>query len=143
MNPEKLNRLARLTADSGLEEKASQLSRTFAENVRRFPAAFTQLMLSIDFALGPSYEIVIAGDLESKSTVEMLQALHREFIPNAVVMQIPPEPHTSGIRELIPFLKEMPGMPGQTVVYVCRNHQCKLPTNDIHHMLKLLHSSQS
>ena len=61
-----LLRLGRITANSGLEQKAAKIGRAFFENVRQSPSAYTQLMIAIDFAVGPSYEVVIVGDPQSR-----------------------------------------------------------------------------
>jgi hypothetical protein len=39
----------------------------------------------MDFALGPSKEIVIAGEIGSKDTMEMINSVYKRFIPNKVV----------------------------------------------------------
>jgi uncharacterized protein len=54
-----LLRLARMTANHGLEEKAALIGRTFSQEVIGSPAAYTQLMVAVDFGLGPTHELVI------------------------------------------------------------------------------------
>ena len=57
-----LLRLGRITADSSLEDKAVMIGRSFSTVVRQAPSAYTQLMVAVDFAVGPSCEVPIAGD---------------------------------------------------------------------------------
>ena len=58
-------RLARMTGDADLENKAAQLGRALSGKVEQFPAGFTQLLCALSFALGPSHEVVLAGAPES------------------------------------------------------------------------------
>ena len=81
-----LLRLGRITADSSLEEKAAAIGRAFVENVSKMPSAYTQLMIAVDFAVGPSYEVVIAGDRRAAETGEMLRAVRSRFIPNKIIV---------------------------------------------------------
>jgi uncharacterized protein YyaL (SSP411 family) len=64
-----LLRLGRITADPSLEEKAARLLRALSRDLSRAPSAFTQLMVALGFALGPTYEVVIAGDSPEITTV--------------------------------------------------------------------------
>jgi uncharacterized protein YyaL (SSP411 family) len=135
-----LLRLAGLTADLHLEEKAVVLGRAFVENVRQMPSAYTQLMVAVDFAVGPSFEVVIAGDRRAKETREMLQAAHNRFIPNGVIIFVPPPPEASEIKRIAPFTADHNMLEGKATAYVCMNHECKLPVTDTAGMLARLGS---
>ena len=135
-----LLRLGRITADPDFEEKAARIGRAFFESVRQSPAAHTQLLVAVDFAVGPSYEVVIAGDSRASDTREMLEAIHRRFIPNKVVVFLPTERGSQEVKRLAPFTREQSSIDGKATAYVCVNHYCKLPTTDIDTMLSLLGS---
>jgi uncharacterized protein YyaL (SSP411 family) len=93
-------------------------------------------MAALDFAFGPSSEIVISGDLQAESTINMLKVLRKEFIPNKVVIFRPDgESEISGICR---FTGNLPGRKGKAVAYVCRNFSCKLPTDDPDEMMREL-----
>jgi len=136
-----LLRLGRITADPDLEAKAATIGRAFFEKVRQSPAAYTQLMVAVDFAMGPSYELVIAGDSRRSDTTEMLEALHRRFIPNKVVVFLPTESGSQEVKRIAPFTSEQSSIDGKATAYVCVNHHCQLPTTDIDTMLSLLGSA--
>ena len=57
-----LLRLARLTGRADLEEKASATARAFGEDATKRPEGHTMLLTALDFAIGPSVEVVISGD---------------------------------------------------------------------------------
>jgi uncharacterized protein YyaL (SSP411 family) len=97
-------------------------------------------MTAIDFAVGPAYEIVIVGNPGADDTREMLQAIHRRFIPNKVLIFLSPEISTD-IRRVIPFTSQMSNIEGKATAYVCQNYSCKLPATDVDTMLRLLDAS--
>ncbi len=81
-----LLRLGRLTGDPILKKRLSIIGSAFAETVRAYPAGYTQLLVAVDFAVGPACEIVIAGDAGADDTKAMLKALRSQFMPNTVVL---------------------------------------------------------
>ena len=81
-----LLRLARVTVRTELEERAEKLARVFSAQVLTGPAAFTGLMLALDFVIGPTHEIVIAGAPEAEDTRAMLRALGETYLPGKVVL---------------------------------------------------------
>ncbi len=72
-----LLRLGRITGDPDLEEKADKITRAFSGNIRQLPSAYTQMLCALEFALGPSYEVTIAGFSDADDTGEMLRSLRR------------------------------------------------------------------
>jgi uncharacterized protein YyaL (SSP411 family) len=87
--------------------------------------------------VGPSYEVVIVGEAEAEDTQGMLAALRGEFIPNKVVLLRPPGEAPDIIR-LAEFTKYHSLLNDKATAYVCLNHYCELPTNDVDTMLELL-----
>jgi len=131
-----LLRLARITGYPELEQKAQYLGRSFSGTIAQSPAAYTMLMTALDFAFGPSSEVVISGDLQAESTKNMLKALRKEFIPNKVVIFRPDgESEITGISE---YTKKLTGNKSKAVAYVCKNFSCKLPTDDPDEMMREL-----
>ncbi|MBI1953858.1 MAG: thioredoxin domain-containing protein [Candidatus Omnitrophica bacterium] len=122
-----LLRVGRLTQDSGFEAKAKQLFETFSAELRQNPSAYTQSLIALDFALGPSKEIVIAGKEADPATQEMVRALYSTFLPNKVVALHPSGPAGQAIEALVPFLKEQVALAGKPTAYVCQNYTCDLP----------------
>jgi hypothetical protein len=126
-----LLRLERVTARPDLEEKAARIAEAFSALIAASPTSHTQLLLALDFALGPSQEIVIAGDPESSDTRALLRALQSSFAPNRVVLFRPTEPEAlTEIVEIAPFLRRMEAFSDRATAYVCQNYQCDLPTSD-------------
>ncbi len=130
-----LVRLGRMTANADFEERSARIGRAFSKMVSQSPVAFTQLMVAVDFGVGPSYEVVIAGSSEAKDTREMLRALMTPFVPDKVVLLRPSEQADPEITRLAEFTKYQSSIDGKATAYVCLNFRCKLPTTEISKML--------
>jgi uncharacterized protein len=135
-----LLRLARITADIGLEQKAAQIGKAFSLSISQSPSAYTQLLVAVDLAVGPSFELVITGDALSDDTRNMLRAVRQEFIPNKVVVFVPAGIDSDAIKRIAPFTRDQSAIDHKATAYVCVNHSCRLPTTDIGTMLSSLNS---
>ena len=135
-----LLRLGKMTGDSELEEKGLAAVRAFSGAVREYPAGYTQLLLAADFAIGPSYEVVIAGDSGSENTEDMIRTVRSGFVPNKVVLLRPVEQESPEIDSIADFVKAYGKPDVKTLVYVCRDRNCQLPADDPDKVLELLDS---
>ena len=133
-----LLRLGRMTGNADFEEKAAQIGRAFSKTAGRAPSAFTELMVGLDFAVGPSYEVVIVGDGRAADTHGMLRALRTQFIPNKVVLLRPSDDPAPEITRLAEFTRYQSGLQGKATAYVCLNFRCRLPTTEVSQMMKFL-----
>jgi len=124
-----LLRLARLTGRQDLEEKASRLTEAFSPDVGGHPRIYTEFLRGLDFALGPSREVVVVGKREAPDTRELLEALRGIYLPNTVTLFKPSdEPETAGkLERLAPFTKEMGVGGGHAAAYVCTGGTCHRP----------------
>jgi uncharacterized protein len=129
--------LGRITGDPSYEEMAAKIARAFSQTVEQAPMAYTQLLSSLDFAIGPSYEVVVVGNPDSQDTTEMLTALRKTYTPNTVLL-FKGIDDNSGIENLAEFTKGQSSIDGKATAYVCLNHICKLPTTDLNKILALL-----
>jgi uncharacterized protein YyaL (SSP411 family) len=132
-----LLRLGRLTAIPDMEAKAARTGQAFSGDVLGSPGGFSLMITAVDFAVGPTYELVLVGSPEAKDTQEMIQAVNERFIPNKVMVLLHKGEYQR-IAKLAPFTKDYTGINGNATAYVCSNHQCQLPTTDIKQMLSLL-----
>ncbi len=137
-----LTRLGDLTANSDYSERAWKLKEAFGGLLARNPSGHTQLLLALDYAVGPSIQIVLAGEPEDASTQEMLQAIRDRFLPNKVVALKSSGPEGDRLARVAPFLESLSSTAtttataGATTAYVCRDHACTLPTTEVAQMLR-------
>ncbi len=130
-----LLKLARLTGDHALDAKAAEIGRAFSDQIRQLPSGYTQFLISTDFAIGPSYEVVIVGFAGSRDTIDMLGALNTRFIPNHVAIYRPSDQKSPDIDKIVGFVKNYVTVKGKATAYVCLDNACKAPTTHIKEML--------
>jgi len=126
-----LIRLGRMTLNRDWETRAQKLLEAFSHEISSMPTGYTQSLTALDFGLGPSKEIVLAGDKDDQALNQMLQNIFKRFIPNKVVLFRPAAAQEA--REIIPlapFLEKQTAVNGQATAYVCENYVCRFPTTD-------------
>jgi len=131
-----LLRLGRLTMNRSFEAQGRAILAAHSADIARAPTAHTEMLLALDFVLGPSREIVISGPSGTAGTQALLQVVAHHYLPRAVLALHPP--NDSGIEALVPFLKQQPMLNDRPTAYVCENYVCKLPTNDAAKLAALL-----
>jgi uncharacterized protein YyaL (SSP411 family) len=132
-------RLGRLTWDTDLEKKADQLTGAFAAEIKEHPMAYTQLLIVLDFMVGPSLEIVMAGDPDLETTRDMLNVVQRKFLPNKVVLMRPDGAEGKRLATLSPFVETMHSVDHQSTVYLCEQYSCKKPITKVSELKTVLH----
>jgi len=128
-----LIRLARMTGDTELEQRAAGITHAFSKEMNRLPSAFTYMMSAFMFAERRSYEVVLAGNRNSADGEAMLHAIRKRFIPNKVVLW-----RNNQLAKLAPYTAEQKALGGKATAYICENFQCNLPVSDPEQALKLL-----
>jgi uncharacterized protein YyaL (SSP411 family) len=135
-----LLRLARMTGNTAWEEKVERLFNAFFHLVADFPSAYTQFLNAVDFALGPNQEIVIAGDLGWETTRNMVDTVHKAFLPNRILMFRGMDEDAGKLGELAPFTATLRPRGNQPTVYLCENHACRAPITNLDELQRVLGS---
>ncbi len=133
-----LIRLARITGEGAFEEKLQLLLKGFSAQVGQNPTAYPQLLMALEFTLGPSQEVVIAAAQGHSEIQGMVQTIHRFFLPNKVVLFHPSGPAGQEIEKLAPFVKGLEALEGKPTVYLCQNYTCQLPVTSRQELQVLL-----
>ena len=94
-------------------------------------------MSALDFAIGPSLEIVIAGDPDSVEVQAMLKIARKRFLPNKVLL-FRPKGDKPPIADLAPFLENQVAIDGKATAYVCREQVCESPVTSAKALAELL-----
>jgi uncharacterized protein YyaL (SSP411 family) len=133
-----LIRLAHMTGEARYEQKAVQLLRSFSNPVSRAPSASTQLMNALDFAIGPSCEVILVGDPDKADFKKMTERLRCRFTPRKVVLLSPSPDQRKATRYLDTFTQGLTSKEGKATAYVCCNRVCNPPTTDADKMMQLI-----
>jgi hypothetical protein len=80
-----LLRLARLTGRAELHDKAEKTLRLYRELIVSSPLAAGQMLVDLDFYLGPVQELAVVGDPAAEETRQALELIRRGFRPNKAV----------------------------------------------------------
>jgi hypothetical protein len=123
-----LLRLGRLTMNAALETHGGALIAAASAGISRSPLGYTQMLMAVDFAIGPVKEIVIAGPRSAEGTATLLDVVGRTYVPRAV--RLLNQPGDASLVVLVPFLTKQGMLNDKPTAYVCENYVCDLPTND-------------
>jgi uncharacterized protein YyaL (SSP411 family) len=127
-----LLRLSRLTNEPTYDTMAAQMTKLFAQEVEGAPEAYTFFLSALAFLIGPSYSVIIVGDLKDKDTAEMLNATRKHYLPSTVIQLKHPTKAGFGYEQI----------EGKATAYVCQNQTCLPPTNSLMLMLEQLGRKQ-
>ena len=134
-----LLKLNRLTMDQDLGNWALSTLDGASVFINDNPSGYTQMLAVLDYMLGPSKEIVIVGDSSNSDTEAILQEITKYFLPNKVVCVYPIDPpQAKAMEDLVSFIKGYNMVGGKSTAYICSNHTCGLPTNDLKKIQKIL-----
>jgi uncharacterized protein YyaL (SSP411 family) len=131
-----LIRLARMTGKTDYEENAVALAKAFSSHQEGIPSQNTMFLVALDYLFGPSYEIVIVGNSQSRETKNMFQAVNTCFIPNKVVLF--KDETDPSLDSVVGFVKGMKTTGGKTTAYVCRAFVCEKPMTEVKEILQCL-----
>jgi len=125
-----LLRLGRLTGQVQYEEAAAQSFEGLSGTIGRSAGTHTQFMLALDFALGPTKEVVVVGDPGDPKTLDALRSIHRPFVPSKVVVLRPIKGYEA-LAKLVPYVDSQTVVGDGPTLYLCENFACKAPTGDV------------
>lgn len=132
-----LLKLSRLSSKIKYEEFASKMSKSFSNRIIDSPSGSTMMLQAVDFASGPSYEVLITNG-KSEKMKTMIDSLNSFFSPNKVVL-IKDKNNEAELERVAPFTKDYEILENQVLVYVCQNFVCSLPTTDPTKLRELLY----
>jgi len=120
-----LVRIGKLTGYQSYVDAAEATMQAALGLMQRAPTATAQMLLAVDLYLGPTYEVVLAGDLTEDGTRAVLADVRRRFLPHKVLAfaakgSDPP----AVLRELLRGKKMLGGAP---TLYVCEGFTCQAP----------------
>jgi uncharacterized protein YyaL (SSP411 family) len=119
-----LLRLAKLLDRPDFAAKAEATLRGYREMMADHPVAAGQMLIALDFYLGPTTEVAVIGAARDEETLRALAAIRRAFRPNQVVAFR--DPRSPG-QVAVPLLNDKPMVDEKVTVYVCENFACRSP----------------
>jgi uncharacterized protein YyaL (SSP411 family) len=121
-----LLRLVKLTGRMDLQEKAETTLALYRGLLGTHPLAAGQMLLALDFHLGPVQEIAVVGDPVNEETRRVLRLLGSSYQPHRVTALKTSSSEEKQFEELLPLLAGKTSQ-GPVTVYVCQNFTCQAP----------------
>ncbi|MBI2191232.1 MAG: thioredoxin domain-containing protein [Planctomycetes bacterium] len=134
-----LLRLFSLTERVEFRERAADVLRLHAREMKENPFGFAGLLSVLDAYLEGLREIVVVGDPDEAGTREIFRLIHRRYQPNKVMILVRPgDKLPEGAPDILKGKKQRDG---RTTVYVCRHFTCSAPATTWEEIEPLLASS--
>jgi hypothetical protein len=121
-----LLRLGLLTSrdeDLQLAERTLMLCRGIMESQ---PTAAGQLLIALDYHLGPTREVVLVGVLDNPEVQQVLRHFRQPFQPRQLVALKPGTETPKALEQLIPLFTAK-SQQGVVTAYICSNRTCRAP----------------
>jgi len=123
-----LLRLGALTGETDHEKRAEKLLGRCLGQVERYPSAFGQFLMAVDYALGPRSEVVIATSSREHLPGEMLAPLRSRFLPRNVTLVRRPDDEE--LPRLAPVVRGKEPPAEGAMAYLCHGRSCREPVTD-------------
>lgn len=131
--------LSRLTGNSEYEKEADRIARLYSGLAEQTPTGCTFFQNGLDFALGPSWELVICGDRGDNEAELLLYTLNRTFLPSLLMIRKLPGDPGRDLEGIAPFTRTMDSRKGETfTAYLCSGTECSQVTGDSVRILEIL-----
>ena len=131
-------RLAQITGDDKLRERAQKTINLFGEQLAKAPSAMPQMLCALDASLAKPRQIVIAGKADAEDTRALVREVHARFLPNKLLLLADAAEGQKWLGEQLEFFRTVGPIDGKAAAYVCENFVCQLPTSDVPKLRELL-----
>ncbi|WPD24282.1 MAG: thioredoxin domain-containing protein [Candidatus Electrothrix scaldis] len=133
-----LVRLARLTDRKQWLDLAEKTLRNFQEQLQQAPDSLPLMLVAQQEFLEASSFLVIAGRREDAETKEMLEIVHRSWVPGRLLLLADGGENQDFLSKWLPFLETVAMQDDQSTAYVCRDYTCQLPVTDPAELKRML-----
>jgi len=138
-----LQRLAQLLDSKDWKAKAQQTLGAFAGQLKSAPSAMPQMLVALGFQFDKPKQIVIAGNLQHDDTKAMLREVHKQYIPNKVILLADGGEGQRFLSQYVSFIQSVKMHKGRATSFICENYVCQLPTTDLKVMASLLQGTNA
>ncbi len=122
---ELLLRLAAATGHEPYRSRAATILLPLVPVMSEHPSALSQMLLALDFFIGPAHEVAVIGDPTAPDTRVLLTVVNQVFRPNLVLAVAAPDDRAA--QQAIPLLRDRPQREGKATAYVCQGFVCQEP----------------
>lgn len=132
-----LARLWKITGNKAYEDCLNSCFSAFSGFLESNPSGAENFLHALAFVLQPPAEIVVAGNLDDKTTASMIEAVHQKFLPFKTLLHLSPKYENSKFVELAPYSIAFAPTEKPTF-YLCRDQACEQPKTELNEILEVL-----
>ena len=133
-----LLRLSEMGGEKTMKKNAETTLRCFRTALERLPQSMPQMAAAMGFYFDAPRQIVIADGGEIGGAQDFVNEIAFRFLPHTIILRADGGAAQRFLAEHLPFIASMTRMNGRTTAYVCENHTCNLPVNEIGQLRLLL-----
>jgi uncharacterized protein YyaL (SSP411 family) len=122
-----LLRMSKISSNAAYAEKAAIMDRAFSPIISRSPSAFSQTLTGLDFAFGPTIEMVISSNEYDHDASLVVKEIRKYYMPSKIVLL---KTLANNLQNIAPYTAEQNPINGKTTLYLCRNFSCAKPIID-------------
>jgi uncharacterized protein YyaL (SSP411 family) len=124
-----LLQLGKLTGKTEYLDSAARALTAARNVIEKMPTAAGQMLIALDFYLGPASELVLIGGSNEQANQEAIAALQKSFLPRSVIAYRNPaaaskSPRSSALDSLFTDRESSKAEP---TLYICQNFTCQSP----------------
>jgi uncharacterized protein YyaL (SSP411 family) len=124
-----LIRLGKLCGRTDFLDSAARALNAARSVMERMPTAVGQMLLALDFSIGPTSELVLIGGNDESANQKAIAALHKSFLPRSLLAYRNPSAsrgllHSSA---LSPLFEGRERAAAEPTLYICQNFTCQAP----------------
>lgn len=132
-----LLKLGCLTMNQSFIEQAQRILEAYSAQLEKFPVSSCAMLSALDFWLGSTQEIVIAGDLKHRNTQQMINMVRNKYLPNSIKIYHGND-YDQKLYDIVPFVKNQIAIDNRPTAYICQDYVCNKPVNNISDLDELL-----
>lgn len=130
---ENMLRLAYIIENNEFQEIAGNSIKYFYPETNNMPFSSPQMLTNILFYINSPMEIIFSGRKNNAEIKKMIKYIHGKFIPFKIFI------HAGKETEIyVPFLRNIVEDYNKINFYICENHSCKLPVNNLKDLEKII-----
>jgi len=133
-----LLRLGQIRDSKDWSRRGKKTIEAFSTALNHFPSALPQMLVALDSSLTKPKQIIIAGDPTVTDTHDLLDEVHRHYLPNTIVLLADGGAGQNFLAAKLEEVKGMKPIDGKAAAYVCENFTCKAPVTTREELRKLL-----
>lgn len=129
-------KLAHLTGNYDLNEKADKQFKVFGKNLFDYPRGYTYFLSALLFAQTPTKEIMVVNEKETEDVDKMIEVINEEFRPFSISMLY--SERKNMLIDIIPFIETYKSVDNTPTAYICQNFSCNAPITRIEELREIL-----